>query len=111
MPGSVTAAAEETELITATPASPISITLPDILATVVVTLTMDSKCDYFYGRGQHNPSAVDTYKETFFSGPCYGSGTLIAKMSFLNAAWDLAAWDDYQWYVRAANENSTRPIR
>jgi hypothetical protein len=49
-----------------------SVTLPDASATVVVAMTVNSVGgDYFYERGQHNPSAVGMYNVTYFGGPCY----------------------------------------
>lgn len=102
MPGAVAFNEENTEVVTVTPAQPFTVTLPSASASVVVALTIDSGPSegYFWGRGQYNPAAIGTPKETFLSGPCYGGGNYINTASFFNAAFGTTSLDDYQWYVQ-----------
>ena len=99
---------EETGLFTVQPSSPISFTLPDKVATVVVALTVNSMDGSFHGRGQHNPSAVGTtYKEYFFTGSCEIGYDGILPVSLLNDAADKAHFDELHWQVQLKKSSST----
>ena len=113
MTGSLSSSSKATQLASVSPTSPIHIDLPDTTATVVVAFSLDSLVldndGLFYARGQYNPSAVNTYKETYGSGPCNnGDETIIRPNTVYNEAYSWASsLDNYQWYVQLTKSASS----
>jgi hypothetical protein len=111
MTGSLASSSGETELVTVTPSSPMTVTFPNSSANLIIALTINTfSGSFFYGSGQYNPKAVGKKAETFVSGPCLSEGTVIEPASVFNKASDLSLLDNYQWYVqvtKAAPSSST----